>query len=133
MRIWDYIHDNEKTKERFGETKQMLLAIFVFLAIPLLIYGIISWNPVIGFDEGGDPVRLGIWVTLGLYWGGAYFSYKSWQRKKQLNRLLDGILDEYESDRMFRTAKEKRELLKKENARYEHWYEEGEKRLKWFN
>jgi hypothetical protein len=133
MGFWNYIHNNEKTKERFGETKQILLAAFVFLIIPAIIYAVVSWDPIIGYDERGDSIHLGLWILLGLYWIGTYFSYKSWQLINQLNILLDSILVDYESKLIFRLAIEKREFLKKKENKNEYGYEEGEKRLKWFN
>ncbi len=93
MTFWDWLNENyEHTGERFGYGKRIAVGIVVFLLIPILIYFLITWDPVIGVDEDGEPTRLGVYVVIGLYWLGAYFAYKWHEAKTKMNRLLDKLL-----------------------------------------
>ena len=80
-------------------------------------------------DEDGEPVKLGVYAVIGLYWLGAYFAYKSHERKVKLNHLLDKLLDEDEAKHLFEVAKRRRQIIKEENYIS---LEEGDKRGKWF-
>lgn len=129
MSFWNWLNENyEHTGERFGYGKRITVAIVVFLLVPMLIYFVIAWDPTIGVDEDGEPMRLGVYVVIGLYWLGAYFAYKRHETKKKLNRLLDKLLDDEEADHLFEIAKRRRQILKEEKFSLE----EGENRGKWF-
>ena len=129
MSFWNWLNENyEHTGERFGYGKRMTVGIVVFLLIPFLIYFLITWDPVIGMDEDGEPMKLGVYVVIGLYWLGAYFAYKRHETKAKLNRLLDKLLDDEEADHLFEIAKRRRQILKEEKFSLE----EGENRGKWF-
>ena len=129
MNFWNWINKNcEHTGERFGYSKRITVGIVVFLLIPILIYFVITWNPVIGVNEDGEPMRLGVYVVVGFYWLGAYFVYKRYEAKTRLNRLLDKLLDDEEADHLFEIAKRRRQILKEEKFSLE----EGENRGKWF-
>jgi hypothetical protein len=129
MAFWDWLNkDYEQTGERFGYAKRIAVGIIVFLLIPILIYFLITWNPVIDVDEDGEPTKLGIYVVIGLYWLGAYFAYKRHKTKIKLNRLLDKLLNDEEADHLFEAAKRRRQILKEEKFPLE----EGEDRGKWF-
>lgn len=129
MSFWNWLNENyEHPRERFGYGKRIAVAVVVFLLIPILIYFVITWNPVIGVDEDGEPIKLGVYVVVGLYWLGAYFSYKRYEVKTRLNQLLDKLLDDDEADHLFEVAKRRRQILKEEKFSLE----EGENRGKWF-
>lgn len=129
MSFWNWLNENyEHTGERFGYGKRINVAIIVFLLIPILIYFVVTWNPVIGMDEDGEPMKLGVYVVIGLYWIGAYFVYKRHETKTKLNRLLDKLLDDEEAEHLFEVAKRRRQILKDEKFSLE----EGENRGKWF-
>jgi len=129
MSFWNWLNENyEHTGERFGYGKRITVGIVVFLLIPFLIYFLITWDPVIGMDEDGEPMKLGVYVVIGLYWLGAYFAYKRHETKAKLNRLLDKLLDDEEADHLFEIAKRRRQILKEEKFSLE----EGENRGKWF-
>jgi len=116
MIFWDWINKNyEHTGERFGYAKRITIGIIVFLLIPILIYLLITWDPIIGVDEYGESVQLGVYVVIGLYWLGSYFAYKSHERKVKLNRLLDKLLDENEIEHLFEVAKGRQQIIKREN------------------
>lgn len=130
MNFWNWLNKNyEHTGERFGYAKRMIIDIIIFLLIPILIYFFVTRDPVIGADEDGEPVKLGIYIVVGFYWLGAYFAYKSQERKEKLNRLLDKLLDEDEAEHLFEVARKRRQIIKEENYIY---LEEGDKRGRWF-
>lgn len=130
MKFWNWLNENyERTGERFGYAKRISVGITVFLLVPILLYALIAWDPAIGIDEDGEPVKLGIYVVIGLYWLGAYFVYRSHEMKTKLNRLLDRLLDENESKHLFEVAERRRRSIK--DGGYIS-FEEGEKRTKWF-
>lgn len=128
MSFWGWL--NKEDHRRFGSTKRILVAILIFLAVPFLVYQLIVWDPVIGYDEDGEPRKLGLYIVVGLYWAGAYMAYKRYEAKSRLNKLLDKILseDEKEVAHLFEIAKGRRELIKK----HRFLTEEGEKRADWF-
>jgi len=129
MSFWNWFSENyEHTGERFGYAKRITVGIIVFLLVPMLLYFLITWDPVIGVDEDGEPMKLGVYVVIGLYWVGAYFMYKRHETKAKLNRLLDKLLDDEEADHLFEVAKRRRQIFKEEKFSLE----EGENRGKWF-
>lgn len=129
MAFWDWLNRNyEHRGERFGYGKRITVAIVIFLLVPILIYFLVIWDPAIGVNEDGEPIKLGVYVIMGLYWLGAYFAYKRHEAKTKLNRLLDKLLDAEEADHLFEAAKRRRQILKEENFSLE----EGESRGKWF-
>ena len=127
MNFWNWINKNDDGK-RFWYTKRVLVGFLVFFVIPVLIYFIISRDPVIGIDEDGEPIKLGVYVVVALYWGGAYFVYKRHESKIRLNRLLDKLLDDKEADHLFEIAKRRRQILREDKF----LIEKGENRAKWF-
>jgi len=130
MSFWNWLNKNyEHTGERFGYAKRITVGIIIFLLVPMSIYFLITWDPTIGLDEDGEPMKLGVYVVIGLYWLGAYFAYKSHERKEKLNRLLDKLLDEDEAEHLLEVAKRRRQIIKEENYIS---LEEGDKRGRWF-
>jgi len=131
--FWDWISGNDADdRERFGDAKRTIVGIIVFLLIPILIYFFVKWDPVIGLNEDGEPNQVvGIYVILGLYWGGAYFAYKRDETRRRLNCLLDKLLsqDEEEFNNLFEIAKKRRKDTKEDKFELEA----GEKRLQWFD
>lgn len=129
MAFFNWLNENyEHTGERFGYAKRITVGIIIFLLVPMLIYFLITWDPVIGVDEDGESMKLGVYVVIGLYWLGAYFAYKRHETKTKLNQLLDKLLDDEEADHLFEVAKRRRQILKEEKFSLE----EGENRGKWF-
>lgn len=129
MAFWDWLNRNyEHTGERFGYAKRIIAGGAVFLIVPLLIYFLITWDPVISVDENGDPMQLGAYLVIGLYWVGAYLAYKRHQAKTKLNRLLDMLLDKREANRLFEIAKKRRRILEEEKFPFK----KNEKRADWF-
>lgn len=129
MGFWDWFSRGpERPEGRFGSAKSVTVIVTVFVLVPLLLYYLIKWDPVIGVSEDGEPATLGFWLVIGLYWACAYFSYKGYGLKKRLNRLLDMLLDDEEADHLFKTAKSQRKTLKEDRFSSE----EGESRGRWF-
>ncbi|MFA6099172.1 MAG: hypothetical protein WC808_06585 [Patescibacteria group bacterium] len=129
MAFWDWLtKDYEYTGERFGYSKRIFVAIVVFLIIPILLYFLIIKDPIIRIDENGELMKLGVYLVIGLYWAGAYLTYKRHQAKMKLNRLLDKLLDEEEANRLFEAAKKRRRILREEKFSSK----KGEKRSEWF-
>lgn len=127
MNFWDWINKNNDG-ERFWYAKRVFVGLGVFFLIPILIYFVVTWDPIIGLNEDGEPIKFGVYVVIGLYWLGTYFSYKRHEAKTRLNRLLDKLLDDDEADHLFEVAKRRRQILKEEKFSLE----EGENRGKWF-
>lgn len=111
--FWDWISGNYAQGERFWYGKRLIVGFVVFFLIPMLIYMLVKWDPVIGFSEDGEPNQLGLWVIIGLYWVGAYFAYKRDEARRRLNRLLDKLLnqDGNELHSMIKEAKRRKELI----------------------
>jgi len=129
MNFWDWLNKNyERTGERFGYGKRIAVYIIIFLLIPILIYFIVTWDPAIGVDEDGEPIKLGVYIIIALYWLGAYFAYRQHEIKTKLNRLLDKLLDDEEANHLFDTAKKRRQINQEEKLPSK----EGEKRAEWF-
>lgn len=129
MNFWDWINKNDDGK-KFSETKRMFVGFVVFLFIPILIYFVVIWDPVIGLNEDGEPIKLGVYIIIGIYWIGAYFIYKRDEAKNRLNQLLDKLLDEDEEKvrHLFKVAKSRRQILQEDKFSME----EGENRVRWF-
>ena len=90
MNFWDWITADD-SGERFWYAKRIIVGVVVFLIIPILIYFVVEWDPVIGLDEDGEPIQLGVYIIIGLYWVSAYFAYKRHEAKSRLNCLLDEL------------------------------------------
>jgi hypothetical protein len=73
--FWDWITADD-TGEKFWYAKKITAGVVVFLIIPILIYFVVKWDPVIGIDEDGEPTQLGVFIIMALYWIIAYFSYR---------------------------------------------------------
>lgn len=73
--FWDWITADD-SGERFWYAKRIIVGVVVFLLIPILIYFVVKWDPVIGIDEDGEPTQLGVYIIIALYWAIAYFSYR---------------------------------------------------------
>ena len=129
MSFWDWINKNNDG-ERFWYTKRVFVGLGVFFLVPILIYFIVTWDPVIGIDEDGEPIKLGIYIIVGIYWVGAYFAYKRHEAKNRLNQLLDKLLDkdEEEAKHLFKVAERRRQILREDKFSRE----EGENRARWF-
>lgn len=99
MGFWKYIKGYYGMSS-WEHTKRMVAIIFVFLVVPLLAYSLIKWDPIIGV-EGPS---LGVWIVLGAYWLGLFFIHKyqteAKNRRRQLKRLLDGVMNKEERERL---------------------------------
>lgn len=134
--FWDWINGNDDENEgkRFWYAKRLIVGIIVFFLIPILIYFVVKWDPVIGLNEDGELNQLGMFIIIGLYWGGAYFVYKRDEAKRRLNCLLDKLLneDKEEFKHLFEIAKERREDIREDSFLGKERREEGENRVRWF-
>ena len=130
MNFWDWITAYDDG-ERFWFAKRVIVGLVVFFLIPILIYFVVKWDPVIGLNEEGEPNQLGVYIIIGLYWVSAYFAYKRHEAKSRLNCLLDKLLneDEEEFKHLFEIAKRRREDIREDRF----LRQEGENRVKWFN
>ena len=130
MNFWDWMNGGDD-RERFWYAKRIIVGVVVFLLIPFLIYFVVGWDPVIGIDEDGEPIQLGVYIIIGLYWTGAYFVYKRQESSTRLNRLLDKLLNKDEEDfkYLFETAKRLRRNIREDI----YLAEKGENRVKWFD
>jgi len=84
------------------ERVKELLIIAFFLIAPVFLYHLIKKDPIIGFDEEGDPIRVGIYIMFILFWGGAYFIYKYYteaKEKKEQNEALETNCADIEKSR----------------------------------
>ena len=88
--FWDWISADD-SGERFWYAKRIIVGVVVFLLIPILIYLVVKWDPVIGIDEEGEPTQLGVYIIIALYWAIAYFVYKRHEVKNRLNCLLNEL------------------------------------------
>jgi hypothetical protein len=132
INFWNWFCADENQWERFGYGKRTIALVLVFLVIPISTYYLVDWNPLIGIDEEGEPVRLGMYVMIGLFWIAGYFDYKRFCARKRLNDLLDDLFDEQKSQKIFEIIKRKQEFLKKKDVESELDYKEDEARLDWF-
>ena len=134
MDFWDWINKTEdRNTTRFWRLKEnfrYFVGVVVIFVVPILIYFLIKWDPVIGIDEEGEPVTFGSLMVVCLYWFGLYISYKRHEAKTRLNQLLDKLLNDEEADYLFREAERMREILKKENPPF--FPEKGENRVRYF-
>ena len=112
MGFWRYLSEGPEGPEtRWKTTKFIAAAVIVFLIVPILLYSVIKWDPVIYVSEDGDPSTLGFLVVLGLYWVGAYFAYKGWKAERRLNRLLGTLYNYDETIRLFKAWKDRRRYM----------------------
>lgn len=109
----------------------MLVLVAIFIIVPVSIYFIVDWNPLIGTDEEGEPIHMGFYVIIGLVWVATYIDYKRYRARKKLNELLDRLFDEGQTQKIFERIKERQLFLKKKDAEYQYEYKEGEDRLEW--
>jgi len=118
MHFWDWI--NEET--RVPMSIKAVIIVIVFVVIPTLIYLMIIWDPVIGHNEDGDTIQLGMYVIIGIYWVAAYFSYKNHELKSELKYLMRKE-DNIKSDNKLSVKKSKKMISKS-------YYRELEKKIK---
>ena len=66
---------------RWGRRWRIFSAVVVFLIVPVILMFIYDgsglWNPFLGVDEDGDPVRLITHYMGFLYWGGLWLVHKA--------------------------------------------------------
>ena len=111
MSFWRYFSEGPGGPETGWKTAKLIAAaVIVFLIVPVLLYNLIKWDPVIHVSEDGDPVTLGVWVVLGLYWVGAYYAYGKWKAERRLNRFEDSNF------RLWRKVRELQEMELHEEA-----------------
>ena len=132
MSFWEYLDKDNLDNERFGNTKRIFIRLFIFLVVPILIYTLIQWNPVIGAGMDGEQpgLELGIWIVLIMYWTCAFLSHERYEGRKRLNQLIDKLLDEQESKHILDVIRQKQDIIKEDAG----WglNEYGEERVKWF-
>ena len=119
--FWKWLNKNEReySEERLGDDKIILVGLFVFIFLPMLIYFfVIEVNPILGFDEDGDPIRLGLWIIIILWWALSYFSWKSYDAKRKLNNILNILLNEEKSKVVSGVFKKKLENIIRRYAEY---------------
>ena len=111
MGFWRYFSEGPEGPEtRWKTAKLITAAVIVFLIVPILLYYLIKWDPVIYVSEDGDPSTLGFLAVLGLYWVGAYFAYKGWKAERRLNRFENSY------SRLWRKVEELQEMELYEEA-----------------
>ena len=88
--FWDWINAGD-SGERFWYGKRIIVGVVVFLIIPILIYFVVKRDPVIGIDEEGEPIQLGVYIIIALYWAMAHFAYKRHKAESRVNCLLDEL------------------------------------------
>lgn len=70
--------------------RYFLWVIFFFLT-PIILYFLIKKDPIIGHDEDGEPVQLGIYIVVGLFWTGAYFIHKYFSESKEAKQNIEWL------------------------------------------
>ncbi len=99
MKIWEYIK-----------------GVFWIFGVPILLYLLIIWDPVLGKNEDGEPNRLGYWFVVIPYLIALFFIHKYRSEKNEFKWYLKRLLDEkttLEEQREIKEELRKREILGK--------------------
>jgi hypothetical protein len=99
--FWDWLNATENEWGLLGFPIRVIVLISICFLAPIITYNLVRWDPCIGANGAGTPVKLGEWVVNGLFWIAIYISYKRHktknvliQRNIELIQLLDKVLDE---------------------------------------
>ena len=91
----------EKIKIILEHIVYSLWAGFLFFGIPLSLYYLVKWDPILERGEYGEPkTTLGMLIIVGMYWVGLVLILKYRaeikDRKRQIKELLNGTISEGE-------------------------------------
>lgn len=74
-----------------SENFRYFLWVTFFFLTPILLYFLIKKDPTIGRDEDGEPIQLGIYIVVGLFWTGAYFIHKYFSESKEAKQNIEWL------------------------------------------
>lgn len=84
--------------------RTFLHSAFLVLGIPAAIYSLIQWNPSVGVNEEGEPIKFGIYFVFVLYWSAIFFidKYKAANKRRawQFGLLLSDTIDKQDQEKM---------------------------------
>ena len=63
----------------------------LLLLTPILLYFLIKEDIIIGHDEDGEPVQLGYYIVVGLFWTVAYFIHKYFSESKEAKQNIEWL------------------------------------------
>jgi len=79
-----------KEKISYG-IKYLGFCIYIF-GVPMLLYFFAKWDPFIGLDDTGDPILLGAWPIILVYWILIFLVHKYNDERKRYKYALEKIL-----------------------------------------
>ena len=74
-----------------SENFRYSLWLVFFLLTPILLYFLIKEDIIIGHDEDGEPVQLGYYSVVGLFWTVAYFIHKYFSESKEAKQNIEWL------------------------------------------
>ena len=74
-----------------SENFRYSLWLVFFLLTPILLYFLIKEDIIIGHDEDGEPVQLGYYIVVGLFWTVAYFIHKYFSESKEAKQNIEWL------------------------------------------
>ena len=87
-------------KDKIMEALKYLGFIFLIFGVPVILYLVIKWDPIIGKYGDGEPLTLGYVIIFIFYWITLFLIYKYRSelkmRRKQIKRLINGSMSETE-------------------------------------
>ena len=72
-------------------TKYAAICLYIF-GVPIFLYLFAKWDPFVGFDEAGDPILLGAWPIILVYWILIFLVYKYNDERKRYKESLEKLL-----------------------------------------
>ncbi len=93
--------------------------VFYIFGVPIILYFFAKWDPFISYDEYGDPIKLGAWPIIIVYWVLIYLVHKYNNERKSFKHTLEWVL---EVDR--KLSQKERASIRKEIGDIEKYYEE---------
>ena len=71
--------------------KYLGFCVYVF-GVPIFLYFFAKWDPFVGFDNVGDPILLGAWPIILVYWVLIFLVHKYNDERKRYKYALEKIL-----------------------------------------
>lgn len=71
--------------------KYLGFCIYIF-GVPIFLYFFAKWDPFVGLDDSGDPIFLGVWPIVLVYWVLIFLVYKYNDERKRYKYALEKIL-----------------------------------------
>lgn len=71
--------------------KYIGFCIYIF-GVPIFLYFFARWDPFVGLDDAGDPILLGAWPIIFVYWVLIFLVHKYNDERKRYRYALEKIL-----------------------------------------